>query len=331
MSVPDMFEIAHKCGHTGTRDLSDVAAGQRAGKAAWWSERPCFDCFKKSSNRKISKELQSERDALHQEAIADQERSGLPLLRGSDKQVSWAIDERFKLLRAAYEDLVQAGDMHEDDFESDILSLARRVDVAKWWIDNREATSEMMIELLADPGIEAGVNENPLLTCRPHKRRPRPNVMCSHSFWDVSTSRFCSRDMPRYAGTHLPKHFIPLSEHGASHLRQHQLRVRRSRARSRAGRGDAQVPQAGVLPAELGQGRRTRRRSGVDLDVTEHPGRISVRGRPEAEAEQGVGRGTRAALALAQGHGHHRREGSSQSARASRAVAPAPSRASITP
>lgn len=161
MSAPDMFEITHACGHTETRDLSDVAAGQRAGKAPWWAGRPCFGCFKKSSKRKISKEIQFERDALRQEAIADQERSRLPFLRGSDKQIAWAIDERFKLPRAAYEDLLQAGDMSEDDFESDILALARRVDVAKWWIDNREPTSEMMLELLADPGVEAGVNENP--------------------------------------------------------------------------------------------------------------------------------------------------------------------------
>lgn len=161
MSIPTTYDITHSCGHSESRDLSDVPAGQRAGKVAWWSEKPCFTCFRAKNRRTLSKEVQAERDAKHEDALADQERSGLPILRGSDKQVKWAIDTRYDLLRGAYTDLVEEGELDEAGFEEQVLELARRIDLAKWWIDNREATSSMLLELLADPGVDAGVNENP--------------------------------------------------------------------------------------------------------------------------------------------------------------------------
>ncbi|MGJ0202772.1 hypothetical protein NHL51_01255 [Leucobacter sp. gxy201] len=153
MSIPTTFTIQHKCGHEEDRDLSNVPAGQRAGKAEWWSSKPCFECFKRTSDRKVSKERQAERDALKQEAAEDQQRSNLPILQGSEKQVSWGMEERFKLLRDAYTDLVQEGDMSEEEFEEQVLEAARKIGPAKWWIDNRESTSSMMIDLLADPGL----------------------------------------------------------------------------------------------------------------------------------------------------------------------------------
>lgn len=85
MTIPTTYEVEHKCGHIESRDLSDVPAGQRAGKAEWWAGRPCFDCYQKTSSRKISKELQTERAELRAAAVEDQERSNLPILRGSDK------------------------------------------------------------------------------------------------------------------------------------------------------------------------------------------------------------------------------------------------------
>lgn len=163
MSIPTTYEIDYKCGHTATRDLSDVAAGQRAGKIEWMKTTDCFDCFKAKGKRKVSKELLAERGELHQLAIDDQERSSLPVLRGSEKQQSWAIDCRFKLLRDAYEELVQEGDLEESEFDEQVLTLARGIGVAKWWIDNREATTAGLLELLADPGLpeDEHSNENP--------------------------------------------------------------------------------------------------------------------------------------------------------------------------
>lgn len=141
MSIPTTYDIEHKCGHEETRDLSDVPAGQRAGKVEWLKTRPCFECFRASGKLKVSKQLKSEWDQQHQEAIADQERPGLPLLRGSDKQVKWAIDCRYKLLRDGYDALVQEGELDDADFDAQVLEPARRIDLAKWWIDNRESTT----------------------------------------------------------------------------------------------------------------------------------------------------------------------------------------------
>lgn len=163
MTIPTTYEIEYKCGHTGTRDLSDVAAGQRAGKVAWMETTKCFDCFKATGDRKISKERKAEHEKLREDALYDQERSSLPILRGSDKQQLWALDCRFKLIRDAYEDLVQEGDLPDSEFEGQVLVLARRIGVAKWWIDNRETTTDGLLELLADPGIteDEYANENP--------------------------------------------------------------------------------------------------------------------------------------------------------------------------
>ncbi|MHA3685450.1 hypothetical protein ACXR2W_14495 [Leucobacter sp. HY1908] len=159
MTIATSAEIDYKCAHRATRDFSDIPAGQRAGRIEWLSGRPCFECFKKTAKKGLSKEFKAERAALHEEALADQERSGLPPLQGSDKQVSWATDERYKLLKAAYEDLVQAEDMSESEFEEAVLDIARRIAGAGWWIDNREATSTELIAFLKDPGVE--LSENP--------------------------------------------------------------------------------------------------------------------------------------------------------------------------
>lgn len=162
MSIPTTYDIEHSCGHNEVRDLSSVPAGQRAGKVAWLSSTKCFDCFKATSRRKVSKEVAAERQALHQEALDDQQRSELPILRGSDKQVRWAIDCRFALLRDGYTALVEERGLGDDAFDEQVLDPARRIDVAKWWIDNRAATSDTLIELLGDPGIVDSVeNENP--------------------------------------------------------------------------------------------------------------------------------------------------------------------------
>ncbi|MFV0433838.1 MAG: hypothetical protein ACK5LO_07660 [Leucobacter sp.] len=56
---------------------------------------------------------------------------------------------------------MQAGTMGESEFETTIIEPARLVDRAGWWIDNREATSRELPELVADPGIENLGNENP--------------------------------------------------------------------------------------------------------------------------------------------------------------------------
>ncbi|UTX53285.1 hypothetical protein [Leucobacter aridicollis] len=162
MAVPTQFNVQHKCGHTQERDLADKPAGERAGFAAWLANQPCTECWKKRQDRKLSKEVQTERAELEEHALEDQERSQLPILIGSSKQISWALRVRYELLRDAYTSLVEEGALDEDRFEADVLAPARLVTAARWWIDNRE-NGDMIIEILADPGqVEVGEGtENP--------------------------------------------------------------------------------------------------------------------------------------------------------------------------
>lgn len=94
MTSNAVFEIEFTCGHIEDRDLSDKPAGERRGYAAWLEKQKCTACWQRSSKRKISKEVQAERVATLESALEDRERSGLPLLLSSEKQVSWAAELR---------------------------------------------------------------------------------------------------------------------------------------------------------------------------------------------------------------------------------------------
>lgn len=143
--------IEFSCGHEDERDLSAKSAGERAGYAAWLAKSPCTDCWKKKQKRTLSKEVREERAAAHDEAVADQERSRLPVLHGSQKQCDWALRARYELLRDAYTSLVEDGSLDEERFETEVLEPARRITAARWWIDNREEAGQILA-LLADPG-----------------------------------------------------------------------------------------------------------------------------------------------------------------------------------
>lgn len=157
------FTIDHKCGHSEEHDLSKKIAGERRRFAQWLSERQCRSCWKKSADRKDSKEFTAHKAAKLEEARADQERFGLPILTGSEGQAKWGLTSRHALLRAAYAEQVEAGEMSEDEFDQQILEPAKKIDFAGWWIDNREASVAELMELVNDPGERAsgGGNENP--------------------------------------------------------------------------------------------------------------------------------------------------------------------------
>lgn len=157
------FTIDHKCGHSMDRDLSGKPAGERRRYATWLAGQKCTECWKKSSDRKQSKEFTAEKAARLDEARADQERFGLPILAGSQKQVDWGLTSRHALLRAAYAEQVEAGLLSEDEFDQQVLEPAKQIDFAGWWIDNREASVAELMELVNDPGERAssGGNENP--------------------------------------------------------------------------------------------------------------------------------------------------------------------------
>lgn len=163
MAVAEIYAIEHKCGHTSDRDLSDTPAGKRAGLVNWWRGKSCTNCFSKTKKPDSAK-IEAEREARRLEIEADQERSGLPLLQGSEKQVSWAMAVRYGLLSYAYSETVEAGTMSDTEFETELLEPARLIDAAKWWIDNREAEAEELHELFTTAGSDATavLNENPI-------------------------------------------------------------------------------------------------------------------------------------------------------------------------
>lgn len=163
MSVASEYEIEFACGHVEDRDLSAKPAGDRAGFASWLAKTKWTSCWQRSSKREVSKEVAAERESKLQAVREDQERSQLPLLQGSDKQVPWATDVRYGLLQAAYAELVEIGGLSDDEFDSQVLEFARKVDRAKWWIDNKDVDVTELLELLADPGSSASgtLNKNP--------------------------------------------------------------------------------------------------------------------------------------------------------------------------
>lgn len=113
-------------------------------------ETACTECWKKSKSRTLSKELTAERASVQEDALEDQERSQLPVLRGPEKQIEWAVRLRYEFLQDLRVNNVESGTMTEEQFDAEILSLARRVGRAKWWIDNREAGDDLVeLQMLA--------------------------------------------------------------------------------------------------------------------------------------------------------------------------------------
>lgn len=163
MAIATNWDIDYCCGHSATRDLSDQPAGQRAGRAAWLATQPCFDCYRQTAGRKVSAEVEAERSAERAAAEDFAKQNELPVLQGSEKQIAWAHRVRHELLRGAYDSLVEGGDFSEEQFDHQVLVTARNVDLAKWWIDNRDVPAAQLPELLADTGLSTAgaTTENP--------------------------------------------------------------------------------------------------------------------------------------------------------------------------
>ncbi len=163
MAAKSIYEITHSCGHTVEKDLSAKPAGDRAGLARWWGRKVCTDCFK-NQPRKISDDEQKARVKAREDAEEFATQFELPDLDGSAAQVAWALEARHNLLKATYEDLVAGGQLNEPDFDRDVLAPARLIDQARWWLDNREADTADVIELVSTASTDRAAvsTENPL-------------------------------------------------------------------------------------------------------------------------------------------------------------------------
>lgn len=157
MAVKTHYDVTFTCGHTETRDLSDRPAGKRASFAKWLARKgECVDCWKKAhkDDRRIE-----QLDV----AAANAKKLELPDLEGSEAQLAWAPIFRNDLIIGAHSDLTEGDDpaMTEDEFDARILTPARKITRAGWWMDNSEALSEDLEELVSTALDEGDTNENP--------------------------------------------------------------------------------------------------------------------------------------------------------------------------
>ena len=79
------------------------------------------------------------------------EKLGLPELDGTPKQLEWAPIFRDSAIQNAHEELCRGDDpaMSEEEFEERIMSHARMITRAGWWMDNADAEPGDLEELVS--------------------------------------------------------------------------------------------------------------------------------------------------------------------------------------
>lgn len=138
-------QVIRKCGHREMVDVSDKKPRNRESYAKWLEKQVCKDCFIKAKKAENKKEWLLEQKKM---ILDDEQRLALPKLEGSEKQVGWGRQVRVKILRAAYEELVEAGELSDTEFDNQIIDPALQVVKASWWIDEREEPATTLAERL---------------------------------------------------------------------------------------------------------------------------------------------------------------------------------------
>ena len=118
--------IIHACGHEQAHHLTGFDSQQKR-KARWLKTTTCRDCF---VTEKRAEEAAAA--ALSSAAISHLD---LPLLTGTDRQISWASTIRTKRLAA----------LTNYNNDADCYACLQVTD-AKWWIDHRDLTD---VDLMA--------------------------------------------------------------------------------------------------------------------------------------------------------------------------------------
>jgi len=118
--------IIHACGHEQGHYLTGYDSEQER-KAKWLKTTTCRDCF--------VAEKRAEEAAAATLSSAAISHLHLPLLTGTDRQISWASTIRTKRLAA----------LTNPNSDADCNACLRVTD-AKWWIDCRDLTN---VDLMA--------------------------------------------------------------------------------------------------------------------------------------------------------------------------------------
>jgi hypothetical protein len=119
-------QIIHACGHEQSHYLTGYDSQQER-KAKWLKTTSCRDCF--------VAEKRAEEAAAAALSSATISHLDLPLLTGTDRQISWASTIRTKRLAA----------LTNSNSAPDYNACLRVAD-AKWWIDCRDLTD---VDLMA--------------------------------------------------------------------------------------------------------------------------------------------------------------------------------------
>jgi hypothetical protein len=122
------YDVKYKCGHTVIEQLYGKQ-DERYRKIEWAKDNKLYgDCYQAS--------LQAKRIAENAKAAEAAQEAGMPELKGSEKQVAWAITLRQKALGAIAPYISKAQGEDKIKVEKIIDFLKTQTD-SKFWIDNR--------------------------------------------------------------------------------------------------------------------------------------------------------------------------------------------------
>jgi hypothetical protein len=141
------YEVNFSCGHTETVNLIGKHKG-RERKIEWLKTQMCYACYQDVKQSIREKELEAAKEQA--------EKSGLPELLGSEKQVAWAETIRKNALASAKNAFVTDEDfdkLPKEYKENDVMNILKNARKqletevsAKWWIENRGVVNSYCAE-----------------------------------------------------------------------------------------------------------------------------------------------------------------------------------------
>lgn len=140
------YEITYKCGHKETVQLFGKESG-RERRIEWMKTQDCPECRKAAHVAEMAGKAESAKEAANE--------FGLPELRGSEKQVNWALDIRRKVIETVEADIKRLADGDAKAiavftkwakvFSKETLNQAS----ARFWIDEREHIGFIADEIIS--------------------------------------------------------------------------------------------------------------------------------------------------------------------------------------
>ena len=127
------YEIEYACGHTGTVQLFGKTA-DRERKVKWLETQICPAC------EKIEREQRYKAEAAEAQQKADE--LGLPELKGTEKQINWALTIRDRI----YGDCKRFINLKRHPENQKYLDWLFAHDQASFWIDNRNNVSFLKLK-----------------------------------------------------------------------------------------------------------------------------------------------------------------------------------------